>query len=61
MLSITREKKTRDLTSVMCIKGDDRKVSINGDYIKRKWKEYFKVLLNKKFPEENQDEEEWNL
>lgn len=36
--------------------GQRESVLINGEYILRIYKVYFRTVLNKKFPEENQDE-----
>lgn len=56
----TRERKTRDFTDIRCVKGEDQKVLIDRKDLKMRWKEYFRILLNEKFPRENQDENGWN-
>ena len=41
-----REKKTRDLCSVRCVKDEDQKVLVRDEEIKERWREYFDKLFN---------------
>jgi len=45
-LSKAREKKTRDLGCVRCIKGEDGKVLVEEIEIKERWGSYFSGLFN---------------
>jgi len=45
-LAKSRERKTRDLNQVKCIKGEDAKVLVKDEEIKERWKFYFEKLLN---------------
>ncbi|XP_070005818.1 uncharacterized protein [Nicotiana sylvestris] len=47
-LAKVRERTTRDLDQVRCIKDDDGKVLMGEDQIKRRWQTYFHRLLNEK-------------
>ena len=41
-----RERKTRDLYTVRCVKDEDQKVLIRDEEIKERWREYFDKLFN---------------
>ncbi|XP_047270398.1 uncharacterized protein LOC124899535 [Capsicum annuum] len=41
-----RERKSRDLNQVKCIKGEDGRVFLEDVHIKKRWKKYFHSLLN---------------
>jgi len=41
-----RERKTRDLCTVRCVKYEDQKVLVRDEEIKERWKEYFDKLFN---------------
>ena len=41
-----RERKTRDLCTVRCLKDEDQKVSVRDEEIKERWREYFDKLFN---------------
>ena len=41
-----REKKTRDLDTIRCIKDHNHKVLVKDTDIKERWKEYFDKLFN---------------
>ena len=41
-----REKKTRDLGTIRCIKDQNHKVLVKDTDIKERWKEYFDKLIN---------------
>ena len=41
-----REKKTRDLRTIRCIKDCNRKVLVKDEDIKERWSEYFDKLFN---------------
>ena len=41
-----KEKKTRDLGTIRCIKDQNHKVLVKDTDIKRRWKEYFDKLFN---------------
>ena len=41
-----REKKTRDLGTVSCVKDKDHKVLVRDEEIKERWREYFDRLFN---------------
>ena len=43
-----RERKTRDLCTVRCVKDEDQKVLIR-DETKERWREYFDKLFNARF------------
>jgi len=45
-LARTMEKKTRDLGSIRCIKGDDGKVLVRKANIRERWRSYFSKLFN---------------
>jgi len=45
-LARAREKKTRDLGNVRCIKGEDGKVLVEETKIRERWQNYFSMLLN---------------
>jgi len=45
-LSRAREKKTRDLENVRCIKGEDGKVLVEEIKIRERWRSYFSMLFN---------------
>lgn len=51
-----REKKTRDICQVQCIRDEDCRVLLEDDELKGRWKNYFDKLLNEKH-EENLSEE----
>ena len=42
----TRERKTRDLCTVRCVKDEDQKVLVRDEEIKERWREYFDKLFN---------------
>ena len=42
----TRERKTRDLCIVRCVKDEDQKVLARDEEIKKRWREYFDKLFN---------------
>lgn len=42
----TRDKRTRDLGNIRCIKGDDSKVSVEDARIREKLQSFFSELLN---------------
>ena len=41
-----REKKTRDLGNIRCIKGEDGKVLVKDTKIRERWRSYFSLLFN---------------
>jgi len=41
-----RERKTRDLCTVRCVKDKDKKVLVRYEEIKERWREYFNKLFN---------------
>ena len=41
-----REKKTRDLGTIRCIKDHNHKILVKDTDIKKRWKEYFDKLFN---------------
>ena len=41
-----RERKTRDLCTVRCVKDEDQKVLVRDEEIKERWREYFDKLFN---------------
>ena len=41
-----RERKTRDLCNVRCVKDEDQKVLVRDEEIKERWREYFDKLFN---------------
>ena len=41
-----KEKKTRDLSNIRCIKDHNHKVLVKDTNIKERWKEYFDKLFN---------------
>ena len=41
-----RERKTRDLCTVRCVKDEDQKVLVRDEEIKERWREYFDELFN---------------
>ena len=41
-----RERKTRDLCTVRCVKDEDQKVLFRDEEIKERWREYFDKLFN---------------
>jgi len=41
-----RERKTRDLCTVRCVKDENQKVLIRDEEIKERWREYFNKLFN---------------
>jgi len=41
-----RERKTRDLCIVRCVKDEDQKVLVRDEEIKKRWREYFDKLFN---------------
>ena len=41
-----RERKTRDLCTVRCVKDEDKKILVRDEKIKEKWREYFDKLFN---------------
>ena len=45
-LAKARERKTRDLNQVKCIKDENQNVLVNEGAIKERWKEYFAKLFN---------------
>ena len=45
-LARAREKKSRDLRNVKCIKGEDGKVSVKATKIRERWRSYFSMLFN---------------
>ena len=45
-LAKIRERKSRDLYHVKCIKSNDQKVLVNDNDIKERRSEYFSILLN---------------
>ena len=45
-LAKIREKKSRDLDHVKCIKNNDQKVLVKDNDIKKRCGEYFRILLN---------------
>ena len=45
-LAKNRERRSRDLGNVRCIKNDDNKLLFKNDEIKTRWKEYFNKLYN---------------
>jgi hypothetical protein len=46
-LAKARERKTRDLTQVKCIKDEDGRVLVQDHDIKNRWEQYFQNLFNK--------------
>ena len=45
-LAKARERKTRDLNQVKCIKDENQNVLVNEGVIKERWNEYFTKLFN---------------
>jgi len=45
-LARAREKKSRDLGSVRCIKRDDGKLLVDDANIRERWRSYFSKLFN---------------
>ena len=45
-LAKMRERESRDLDHVKCIKSDNQEVLVKDNYIKERWREYFNKLLN---------------
>ena len=41
-----RERKTKDLCTVRCVKDEDQKVLFRDEEIKERWREYFDKLFN---------------
>jgi len=41
-----REKKTRDLGNVRCVKGEDGKVLVEETKIRERWRSYFSLFFN---------------
>ena len=41
-----RERKTRDLCTMRCVKDENQKVLIRDEKIKKRWREYFDRLFN---------------
>ena len=41
-----RERKSRDLDHVKCIKSHGQKILVKGNDIKERWSEYFSIALN---------------
>ena len=48
-LAKIRERKSRGLDHVKCIKSNDQKVLVKDDDIKERWREYFSILLNEDY------------
>ena len=45
-LARIRERKTKNLGTVRCVKDEDQKVLVRDEEIKERWKEYFDKLFN---------------
>ena len=45
-LARARERRTRDLSSVMCIKDEDDKVLVEDNKVQERWQSYFYKLFN---------------
>ena len=41
-----RERKTKDLCTVRCVKDEDQKVLVRDEEIKERWRDYFDKLFN---------------
>ena len=56
-LAKSRERKTRDVNQVKCIKGDDSTILENDEETKDRWKRYSEKLLKWKTLENLEEEE----
>ena len=46
IIAKARERKTRDLTNIRCIKNEDGRILTQDEEILNRWMEYFSRLLN---------------
>ena len=60
-LLLLREKKSRDLNHVKCIKSNNQNVLMKDNNIKERWKEYFKKLLNEDYIRDTRTKEHTSL
>ena len=54
-ISQIRERKTRDLYTVRCVKDKDQKILVRDEVIKERWREYFDKLFNDSSTQELDD------
>ena len=53
-----RERKSRDLDHVKCIKSNDQKALVKDNGNKERWREYFSILLNEDYKGEIRTKED---
>ena len=59
-LAREREKSTENFTRIKQVKNKERRVLVDDNEIKERWKEYFKTLYNEENPRAGMDEREPN-